>query len=254
LPNRDLIIKPISGGQGTGIEMWRSDGPDRFANAEFGTLSSADLAMRASSLAAAHGCTMLLQEKLENHPDIQQIAGAALSTMRIGTMFNEHGEPEVVDAAYRTSTAPHAAVNNFHAGGLGFPIDVTSGLLGPGVVNGPYDPSSPITHHPQTGSRVAGLKHPAWHASAELALRLHRLFPDVVMPGWDIGFDVNGPIAIEGNHQSGISITRQPPFGGLIGTRTLTLMAYHANQWLERNEPEQSRRRFSKDGPRPRRP
>ena len=253
LPNRDLIIKPITGEQGTGIEMWQSDGSDRFVNAENGILSSADLAVRASSLARTHGCTMLLQERLENHPDIQQIAGAALSTMRIGTMFNEHGEPEIVDAAYRTSTAPHAAVNNFHAGGLGFPIDVNSGLLSPGVVNGPYDPSSPITHHPQTGARVAGLRHPAWHTASELALRLHRLFPDLVMPGWDIGFDKNGPIAIEGNHVSGISLTRQPSFGGLVGTRTLTLLAYHANQWIERNEPERSRWRFSRNGTHPRR-
>ena len=253
LPDRDLIIKPIIGRQGSGIEMWLSDGPGRFANVENGSLSGAELLTRASSLASARGCAMLLQERSENHPDIQQIAGSALSTMRIGTMFNEHGEPEVVDAAYRTSTAPHAAVNNFHAGGMGFPIEVATGVLCPGVWNGPYDPSSPITHHPQTGARVAGLTHPAWHASAELALRLHRMFPDLVMPGWDIAFDKNGPIIIEGNGVSGISITRQPPFGGLVGTRTLTLLAYHASQWLERNEPERSRWRFSKNGTHPRR-
>lgn len=246
LPDHDLIIKPITGEQGSGVELWRCDGHGRFVNAESGVLSGADLALRALSLASAHGCAMLLQERLENHAAIRRIAGAAFSTIRVGTMFNEDGEPEVVDAAYRTSTDPRAAVNNLHAGGLSFAIDVATGLMRPGVSDGPYDPSSPITHHPETGERVAGLMHPAWPATVELALRLHRLFPDLVMPGWDIGFDKNGPIAIEGNHVSGISMARQPPFGGLVGTRTLTLQAYHAGQWLERNEPVQSRRRFAK--------
>jgi hypothetical protein len=76
---------------------------------------------------------------------------------------------------------------------------------------------------------------------AQLAPQLHRLFPDLVMPGWDIGFDKDGPVLVEGNRVSGISMNRQPLLGGVAGTRAFTLLAYHAKRWLEANEPERSR-------------
>jgi hypothetical protein len=252
LPDRDLILKPISAEQGRGVEMWRNIGPDRFSGADNGTLSSEGLARRASSLAGELGSAMLLQERLENHPDLRPIAGAALATTRIVTMNNERGEPEIVDSFYRTSIRPDAAVDNFHAGGMLFPVDITSGVLRPGLTDRQHDPT-PITHHPETGARVAGVTHPGWTAMAELALRLHRLFPDLVMPGWDVGFDRAGPIAVEGNNTSAISINRQATFAGVAGTRTLALMAYHARRWLELNEPEHSRRRFARHGMPPQR-
>lgn len=242
LPDRDIVVKPIVGGQGSGIEMWRSDGSGHFVHANEGRLSSSDLAKRASSLAAARGSVMLLQERLENHPDLHPVAGTALATTRIMTMLNEQGQPEIVESFYRTSVVPGAAVDNFHNGGVLFPIDIATGVLRPGMRDGPYDPT-PITHHPKTGVEVAGFKHPAWDAMTQIALRVHRLFPDLVMPGWDIGLDPDGPILVEGNRVSGISMNRQPMLGGLVDTRILALMAYRANQWLEANEPARARRR-----------
>jgi hypothetical protein len=240
LPDRDIIIKPIVGSQGRGMEMWRSDGSGHFVNAKEGRLSSSDLAKLASSLAGARRCSMLLQERLENHPDLRPVAGTALATTRIVTMFNEDGQPEIVDSFYRTSVVPGVAVDNFHNGGLLFPIDIATGALRPGMGDWPYDERL-ITHHPETGTRVAGFKHPAWPAMAQLAPQLHRLFPDLVMPGWDIGFDKDGPVLVEGNRVSGISMNRQPLLGGVAGTRAFTLLAYHAKRWLEANEPERSR-------------
>jgi hypothetical protein len=183
---------------------------------------------------------MLLQERVENHGDIRRIAGSALATTRIVTMFDEAGAPEIVDSFYRTSILPGAAVDNFHSGGVLFPIDITCGVLGPGMADAAYSPTA-ITHHPETGARVAGLMHPGWRAMSDLAIRLHRLFPDLVMPGWDIGFDESGAIAIEGNDTPGFSINRQALFDGLGGTRAFALLALRAGHWLECNEPQHSR-------------
>jgi hypothetical protein len=150
-PDRDLILKPISGEQGRGVEMWRSIGPDRFVATQGQSLSSEGLARRALSLAETFGSAVLVQDRIENHPDLRPIAGIALATTRIVTMFNERGDPEIVDSFYRTSVTPDAAVDNFHAGGLLFPVDITSGVLLPGVTDSAYDPI-PITH-PRPGCR-----------------------------------------------------------------------------------------------------
>jgi hypothetical protein len=245
LPDRDLILKPVRGGGGRGIEGWRSIGEGRFRGSDGAILSSDGLAARALSLANALGLAMLIQENVANHQALRPFAGDALATTRIVTLINESGEPEIVDSFFRTSIHADAAVDNFHAGGMLFPIDIATGAFLPGMTDKAYDAKA-VTHHPQTGGLVAGRVHPGWQAVAELSLRLHRLFPEMVMPGWDIGFDADGPIAVEGNDTPRFSLNRQSTFGGLVGTRTLTLLALHAEQWLAANEPEGSRWRVPK--------
>jgi hypothetical protein len=162
------------------------------------------------------------------------------------TIYNEQNVPEIVDAYYRTSVFHNAAADNFHAGGILFPIDIQSGEMRPGISAGTFG-VEPIIHHPLTGARVAGVVHSGWPEMANLATRLHRLFPNILMPGWDIGFDDKGAIAVEGNDTSSITIEEQALYGGLAKSRTLALLAYHAGCWLERNVPEKSRWSFIKN-------
>jgi hypothetical protein len=61
------------------------------------------------------------------------------------------------------------------------------------------------------------------------------------MPGWDIAFSPRGAVALEVNVPPGFSINRQPTLGGLVGTRTFQLLAFHAARWLDSNEPRTSR-------------
>lgn len=244
LPDRDLIIKLESGGQGRGTESWRSVSPGQFANADGDLLSSAELLKRAASIAKARDRAVLVQERLENHPELRPISGSALSTTRVVTMFNEAGVPEIVDAFYRTSIKPDAAVDNFHNGGVLFPIDLTTGRFLPGMADAAFD-QQPIMCHPQTGTSMVDRVHPRWQEVAEMALRLHHIYSECIMPGWDIAVAPDGVVAIELNMVSGISINRQPQFGGLVGTRLLSLLAFHANAWLERNEPPTSRWRVA---------
>jgi len=244
LPDCDLIIKLESGGQGRGTEGWRSVGAGQFANGDGDVLSSAELIKRAVSIGNARDRVVLVQERLENHPEMRPISGAALSTTRVVTMINEAGVPEIVDAFYRTSIRPDAAVDNFHNGGVLFPIDLTTGMFQPGMTDAAFD-QKPITCHPQTGTPMVGRVHPRWQEMAEMALRLHRMYGECMLPGWDIAVAADGAVAIELNMVSGISINRQPQFGGLVGTRLFSLLAFHANEWLERNEPPTSRWRVA---------
>jgi hypothetical protein len=183
---------------------------------------------------------VLIQECLANHPLLLPFAGSALATTRIVTIPNEIGDPEVVDAFYRTSFVPNAAVDNFHSGGVLFPIDIASGRLLPGFKDVPYEPPK-ITHHAETGVAMSGCRHPGWEAMTVMARRLHRAFPDFLLVGWDIALGPEGPVVVEANIPPGISSNRQGIFGGLVGTRMLSLLAFHAAQWLEETEPAGSR-------------
>ena len=170
-----------------------------------------------------------------NHPDLRPIAGAALATMRVVTALNESGKPEIVEAFYRTSTAPEACIDNFHGGGAAFPIDLATGLFGHEFINEPWSPRI-FTHHPETGATMVDRIHPAWDEMRRFALQLHTTLSNFVLVGWDIGFTPEGPIAVEANVSPGCPLIRQARGKDVAGSRYLQLVAFHCREWLRRNE------------------
>lgn len=243
LPYTDLIIKPADDLMGRGVERWQHEGGAYYASASENPISRAELLERASRLAQARRRRVLVQKCLTNNQSLIPFSGSALSTARIVTAFNEKGEPEIVDAFYRTSTAPDAAVDNFHAGGLIFPIDLATGQFKAGFADAPWG-NATLTRHPTTGFEMCGSVHPGWEAMSRLALRLHSHFDDFIVVGWDIAFTPTGAVVVEANSPPAVSINRQGSFDGLVGTRMLSLLAFQARRWLEASEPPESRWRF----------
>lgn len=245
LPATDLFLKPSSGGQGMGIERWRYAQNGRYAGPDGQSLSARDLARRCCQLCRPASSPVLVQECLENNAELRPIAGSALATTRLVTMINESGVPEIVEAFYRTSTKPDVAADNFHQGGLLFPIDIDTGEVRAGFGDKSYA-LPPIINHPETGSRMAGGLLPGWGAVSGLALRAHLSFRELLIVGWDIAHASDGPVLIEANIPPGISVRRQGASEVLVGTRLLALLAHHAGAWLENREPTGSRWRAAK--------
>ncbi|MFO1184115.1 MAG: sugar-transfer associated ATP-grasp domain-containing protein [Bauldia sp.] len=234
IPPGAYLLKPRIGGQGRGIVGLSFD--DRAASSE-----RADFLRRATEHAKTVGGDVLLQHRAANHRDLAGLSSAALATTRIVTIWNERDEPEVVEAFYRTSTSPSAPVDNFHAGGTFYPLDIASGTLREGFGPRFAERPVPLETHPLSGQRMAGRPLPGWSGMSDLALALARVFPDVPIVGWDVGYTPTGPLAVEGNAPPGITPTRQFSTGGLVGTRFLTLVAHHAARWLVAHEPAGSR-------------
>lgn len=248
LPFRDLLIKPVDGSQGRNIERLRYIGHGNFADATSKPLCSDDLMLRLSRLSRSAGSAMLVQECLENNADLIPISGSALSTTRLVTLMNERDEPEIVEAYYRTSVVPTATVDNFHGGGVLFPVDIATGKLraGCGEV---FNAVSPILEHPETGNTVAGRMLPGWDEMAALSRRAHRLFPELAISGWDIAYSPDGPVIVEANVPPGMTIQRQAVSRPFSDTRFFALLAFHASCWLEAVEPAGSRWRAKRPVP-----
>jgi hypothetical protein len=244
LPLRDFIAKPVNGGQGRDVERWRYVGLDRFANAQGEATSAEALISRLCRSSQVLGATVLLQECLVNHAELQTFSGSALSTARVTTTVNEQGEPEIVEAFFRTSVVPHASVDNLHSGGVLFPIDVATGRLTAGYVEARLV-TDRIEKHPQTGAIVAGEFLPGWAVVSSLAFQAHKLLPGLLLVGWDIAYTPDGPVIVEANAPPGISVMRQGVSGPIAGTRYYSLLAFHARAWLAANEPGASRWRAS---------
>lgn len=238
--SHDLIAKPANGRQGLGVERWRYIGPDRFSNAH-GEASSADEVIdHLCRSSRTRGSPMLLQECLINHAELSSFSGSALSTARVVTIMNEQNEPEIVEAFFRTSAVPSAAIDNFHGDGILFPIDFRTGRLAPGCSES-KPLTMPVIAHPQTGATVAGKSLPGWEAISALSLQAHGQFPGLTLVGWDIGYTPQGPMLVEANVPPGVTLQRQAVSGALVGTRFLGLLAFHAGAWLAAQDPGTSR-------------
>ena len=90
-----------------------------------------------------------------------------------------------------------AATDNFHTGGIAYPLELSSGRVsGPGRSNTDL---CDYTRHPASGAYLPGFQIPFW---PELTACVHRAMdrvPGMGYVGWDIAVTPDGPELIEGN-------------------------------------------------------
>lgn len=205
---RELVAKPIHGEGGDGLRL-------------LGPIAGPD-SLRAA-LAGLAGA-WLVQPLVSGHRDLADIALNALPTIRIVTLLDEAGSPEVVSATFRCASDPGARVDNMKAGGLIAPVDLETGALG--VACQGYGGGDHVVH-PVGGGRIAGRILPHWPAAAALTVRAHgEAFADYALIGWDIALTPSGPLLIEGNGKPGVLMPQRAARRGLGESRYGVLLAH----------------------------
>lgn len=139
----------------------------------------------------------LIQEKIVNHPIINQIYPLAVNSIKMYTFRKSDGEVLVHNAIFKMG-ANGSYVDNAAFGGI------IVGLKENGVLEdwGFFEPGKAkdlIVHevHPDTGSRFAGVQLPYWEEAKALAKTFHKFYYGVPSIGWDIAITEDGPIFLE---------------------------------------------------------
>lgn len=246
-PRQDFLVKPAGGLQGQDVQIWRFDPAKDCWSRGGDCLDAAAMTSRLGDIARRMQGGMLVQEVLRNSERIAPFAPYALSTFRTVTILDEHGEPTVVMCQFRTSADPQSAVDNFHAGGCMFFVDLETGLFSRGAKGDFSVRPVFMDNHPVTGTRMEGVAVPDLQDVCRLAERAHRLVPDLPCIGWDIAHTQKGLVILEGNVPPGLQPTQQALAGGRIPRRFMALLAFHARTWIEQTEPENSRFRVGAD-------
>ncbi len=231
LGDRDLFVKPRSARQGQGTLRLDSLGGGLYRDADGNTFTASALLTHLIKIAAEIETDLFLQVALRNSGAIEAFAGRALATMRIITVPNEAGEPEVAFAALRTGGAADSIVDNYHARGIAFSLDAETGELGEG--RRLFFPADPHFYRiqPVTGATVAGTLLPGWQEAKALALRMHKGCPHLLICGWDLALTPDGARVVEANIPPGIPIVQMQR--GFLGTRYSALLAMHLREWLD---------------------
>lgn len=224
LPEADLIVKPRHGKGGGGVERYEFR-EGRFFGADSDPIPGNELWELLEE--RSRETPLLVQPRLHNHPELADLGGGALTTVRIITILNEAGRAEATDASFRVPVG-NAVVDNMHRGGVAAAVDLPTGRVGRAIALS--SESDWLEKHPESGASIAGRVLPRWRETIDLVCRAHDAFSPVVLVGWDIGLLEDGPCIVEGNSAPCVNLV-QRPLGGPIGcSRFGDLLAHHIRE------------------------
>jgi hypothetical protein len=207
----------------------------------------------------------ILQEKVEQHEVLNNIAPYTLNTLRIVTFLDHAGDVDVHFAVLRVGRKGNVG-EQWNAGGLSIAVNPESGVLGAGVLKPKYG-GNWVETHPDSGTRFKGQQLPFWDEVLNLCIRAAKITPRLRTIGWDVALTPSGPVLIEGNpdwdlpmvqiHTSGYLQPRVREqlahFGLTFPERTLPPVSLR--QWWvhfrERAREERTRRRWARSERRP---
>jgi hypothetical protein len=215
--DREIVLKPAAGEGGSGVRVLEVP---EMAQSERGGFAKF-IAREAEKLRGA----WVVQPRLVNHPDMADLAINALATVRLSTMLNERGAPEIVTSVLRFPSSEEARVDNIKAGGLMAPVDPRTGVLGAACRGRGVEE---FERHPVSDAPIAGRVLPDWNDAVALTQRTHReAFPEYTLVGWDIALTVEGPTILEGNGKPCLIVAQRAARRGMGATRFGELVRYH---------------------------
>ena len=176
-----FILKPDAGTMGRGIEKRRS----------------ADVWDREAFFHACAEKRLLLEEPIRQHPELDRINPACLNSVRINAARRKDGAVRLIGACLKCGVGEQIS-DNFHAGGIAYPVDLDSGR-----VSGPGRNNRDLTEygrHPGTELYMPGFQLPCWAQVSASVLRGMELVPSLGYVGWDVAVGLEGPELIEGNY------------------------------------------------------
>ncbi|OAH51627.1 sugar-transfer associated ATP-grasp domain-containing protein [Microbacterium oleivorans] len=198
-----VLAKPNEGHGGGGIEL-HEVGPD------------VDPA-RFRAEVTAQGQTVL-DEFIVQHPEMSALYPDAVNTVRLITFLDKDDRVHLLAAVLRIGNGD--VIDNFASGGMFTMLDDEGVALYPGVDKN----SNVYREHPVTGTPIVGFRVPLYSEVLDLVAALARRTPEAPYAGWDIAITANGPVVIEGNHNSSVF----QPKPSASGVRTGLLPVYQA--------------------------
>jgi hypothetical protein len=200
---------------GGGDAAWVVKPEDRSGSAEVLVLRPGE--RLPSALEAIPGST-LVERLVEQGEFGRGLYAGSTNTLRILTLWTP-GEPVpfVARAVQRIGTATTGATDDWSRGGISSLIDRETGRLGPGRVL-PLDGPSPkdgLTHHPDSGARIAGATLPGWPDIMDTVLRAAASVPFNRMVAWDLVTAADGvPVILSADGSGDLALLQV--HGGLL--------------------------------------
>ncbi|MEM8578963.1 MAG: sugar-transfer associated ATP-grasp domain-containing protein [Pseudomonadota bacterium] len=188
-----LFAKPCEGAASVGSALITARDGEML---HLGNGRQVDLAGFAAEIVEDYPEGFILQDALDQHPALTEIAGPAVGTMRVVTV-RDAGGADVLYTVWKVPSPSAMSDNFWQSGSMVAEVDA-DGIVGR-CKTGTGLGAAWIEAHPASHRAFAGLKVPHWDAIRDIATRGHMLFPEFGIVGWDIAVGADGPVIIECN-------------------------------------------------------
>lgn len=178
--NDTVILKPDRGIMGHGIQK----------------LKTKDIADWKTFYEKCQKDSLLVEQLIKQHKTLEKICPGCVNSIRINMARDQQGKIHLIGACLKCGGAG-AIADNFHSGGVAYPIHAETGTVcGPGRNNTEI---RDYEIHPGSQIRMPGLMIPHWNKIKKCAEEAMERIPNIGYVGWDIAVTDDGPELIEGN-------------------------------------------------------
>ncbi|MEP0506583.1 MAG: sugar-transfer associated ATP-grasp domain-containing protein [Paracoccaceae bacterium] len=189
-----LFVKPCEGSGSVGSALLKSCEADVLS---LGNGQQADLNGFAQEVVEDYPEGFIFQTALTQHPNLVQMAGEAVGTMRVVTTRDKNGIAPLYTVWKIPS--PRAMSDNFwQSGSMVALIDEETGQVQKCNIGSGLN-AKLLDKHPVSDMAFEGFQIPYWDQIQRIACEGHGLFPEFGIVGWDIAVGPDGPIIIECN-------------------------------------------------------
>ena len=175
--NTCMVVKPIAGTKGHGVQILNSD--------DVGTIEA---------LSEKTDLPVMIEQILSQGKELAAFHPSSINTLRVVTAINREGEVCVLFALLRVGQG-ESVVDNVGSGGLVCLIDHKAGI----VTSDALYAHKYYKNHPDTGLKFADTRIPEWDRLIFTVKQAHESFAKQKLIGWDYAWTDHGWDLVEAN-------------------------------------------------------
>lgn len=187
-----VIVKPVGLSSGRGIHVAKNEDINHLKNNDY-----------------------LLEEFIIQHTDMANLNSSSVNSVRVYTLSLKTSLNNTnvlfLSASIRVG-GEGAEVDNYHAGGVGYPIDIESGTV---CAAGTTIGGEKVLFHPGSGVKVIGFEIPHWKELKNYVIALDQVVPQARLIAWDIAILEDGFELIEANYNGDPGFMQAPTQTGM---------------------------------------
>jgi len=228
-----LFVKPVRSSGGKDSFVWEQapaggwlcknssrTGPGIYrAACEIGRRVFSSTELLGALLKQSRSGALMVQRRLLNHPELPQLGGSGLISLRVLSGFGSQGIVPLRAVLYLPYRKSISSQN-----GLKATVDLRDGRLGRLFHSSADQRFTPRL--PETGTLIEGTRLPCWPEVLSIVESAHNALSDYAFLGWDVAICPGGPVILEANGNFACSSLQKPGARPLIDEKFLAIFDY----------------------------
>lgn len=180
--NKVIIVKPIDGEGGKGIEKYE------YINDEESKIVYSSLLFKKQ---------LLVEQCIKQHPDMNKLYNKSVNTLRMFTFYKD-GQAYFLQAILKVGNG--GVVDNFSSGGMYTYVDDEGTVYAEAI----DQMDNKYYKHPISNETIVGFKVPMFKEAVSMVKEVAKVVPEMGYIGWDVAISEDGPVLVEGNCYPGV--------------------------------------------------